>query len=109
MYGRLDDSVNWTMSMKSQEFTLVVEVANTTGKKQMLSYLEDTQANVIIFVEHRVLKDEIPDLMARLLSDGWRSVWTPAFTTQAGGVLAGVVIMARRYLGLVPLKDRNNN
>ena len=55
--------------MCQQEFALVVEIANTTGKQPMLNYLATTQANVIIFVEHRLLKDEIPDLAAKLLAE----------------------------------------
>ncbi len=84
----------------TEEFTLVVETANSTGWGPLKRRLLSTDADILLAQETWVLpnqKREASDWAAR---HGWESAWAPAQPGAGGGASGGVAVLARRGLGL---------
>jgi len=79
---------------------ITIETANVTGWGSLLPHLEATTADVVCVQEHKVLGHDIAKRRETLYRKGWRSIWAPALATEAGGISAGVAIVARRQMGL---------
>ncbi len=82
------------------EFSLTVERTNTTGWRALRRRLLSTGAHILLAQETGVSQSPMPAAAEWAKKRGWKSVWAPALTTEAGGTSAGVAIFARDHLGL---------
>ena len=79
---------------------IIIETANVTGWGALLPHLHATKADMVCVQEHMVLGHDMVKRRETLYRNGWRSIWAPALATEAGGISAGVAIVARKQLGL---------
>ncbi len=83
-----------------EAFRLVVETVNPTGWTALKRRLSSTDAHVLLAQETWVNQSAMAGASNWARRHGWRSIWSPAFTTAKGGTSAGVAIFARDFLGL---------
>ncbi len=82
------------------EFRLVVETVNATGWTALKKRLAATDAHAVLAQETWVTQAGVAAASAWARRHGWKSVWSPAVTTDKGGTSAGVAVFARAFLGL---------
>ena len=88
---------------------VVFESCNGTSWTAIRERLLFSQADVIMANEHRLLDVDIDDKSSQVRDLGWKAIWAPAAVTDDSGdkrsTSGGVVIFARKYLGLTHLED----
>ncbi|CAK0886714.1 unnamed protein product, partial [Prorocentrum cordatum] len=78
-----------------------VATANLNSWGTLKSYLESSDASVILGQEHRLLDpDAIAQASSSALKLGWKSTWCPGIPGEGGGVSSGTAIFARDGFGM---------
>ena len=90
-----------SVACRSQkDYCLRVETVNPTSIASLKEWLNRTQADVICVQELRADEAMLQDASRWLGCLGWNYLWTPSVRTEAGGLSAGVAILARDWLAL---------
>ncbi len=85
---------------QEEDFRLIVETVNSTGRGPLRRRLLHTDAHVVMAQETWVLPDQLAKASSWARRKGWQSLWAPAAVGPGGGASGGVAILARAELGL---------
>ena len=82
------------------KMALEVATYNINAWSSFKDKLGELSCHVVLLQEHRLALDQIPAASSFCLRRGWKSIWSPATSTQAGGKSGGTAVLARAGLGL---------
>ncbi len=83
-----------------ETFRLVMETVTPTGWTALKRRLTTTNAHVLMAQETWVTQSAMAAASSWARRNGWKSIWSPAITTDKGGTSAGVALFAREFMGL---------
>ncbi len=81
-------------------YVLKVMTANVTAWRSMHPLLATTDADVILIQEHKVMNQQVDEMIAWLRARGWNALVAEAEEGPNGGPSAGVAVIARAHIGL---------
>ena len=58
-------------------------------------------ADAVLVQEHHLLDHELAAVSVWCLANGWKSMWSPACSTEDGGTTSGVAILVKAEFGLI--------
>ena len=90
------------------KYALSIETANGSCWRTLQWYVKRTQADVLCLQEHRISDPKKIAAASRWCrNNGWKSVWSTANPSDAGGEASGgtAILCRAKHLGLAPAED----
>ncbi len=85
---------------KLEPYVLRIATANVTAWSSAITYLHETQADILLVQEHKLGECQADEAVSWLRRRGWNAVMTPAVPGPNGGLSAGTAVLARSHIGL---------
>jgi hypothetical protein len=85
---------------KLEPYVLRIATANVTAWSSAITYLHETQADILLVQEHKLGECQAEEAVSWLRRRGWNAVMTPAVPGPNGGLSAGTAVLARSHIGL---------
>ncbi len=95
-----EESPNDDQGAEMGTYVLKVMTVNATAWRSMQPLLATTDADVILVQEHKVMYQQVDEMIAWLRVRGWNALVAEAEEGPNGGPSAGVAIIARAHVGL---------